>query len=102
MEPLNENELNRLLQQWKAPNAPKNLKPPGTRPWWNWLFTGTIRVPVPVGVAIVLALAVWIYSRESSSKPAIQAPAARPVSIADFQPVKELQPRVIGRANEGN
>jgi len=102
MEPLSENELNQLLEQWKAPDAPNRLKPPGRSAWWSWLFTGTIRVPVPVGLAILVALLLWAYARESASKPAVQGPAARPVSIADFQPVKELQPRVIGRANEGN
>ena len=100
MEPLSEKELNHLLEQWKAPNAPLNLKMPGRQTWWRWLLTGSIRIPVPAGVAILISFLLWVYLRESP-KPAAQ-PAAKPVSLADFRPVKQLQPRLIGRANEGH
>ena len=97
MEPLDEQELRQLLQTWEAPAAPASLKdrvfpPRGSR--WRWLLTGTIRVPVPVGLAAVVLAALWIYS----GLPARQ-PAPRPVpsvSLADFQPVNELEPRSVG------
>jgi hypothetical protein len=122
MEPLNDKELSQILEQWKAPGAPPNLEMPRQREpkaarsayegWWSfslprtthslcaWFVTGSIRIPVPVGVAILIALLLWVYSREAA-KP-VATPAAKPVSLTDFQPVKQLQPRVIGRANEGN
>jgi hypothetical protein len=122
MEPLNDKELSQILEQWKAPGAPPNLEMPRQREpkaarsayegWWSvpltrtthslfaWFVNGSIRIPVPVGVAILIALLLWVYSREAA-KP-VATPAAKPVSLGDFQPVKQLQPRVIGRANEGN
>jgi hypothetical protein len=122
MEPLNDKELSQILEQWKAPGAPPNLEMPRQREpkaarsayegWWRvpstrtthslfaWFVNGSIRIPVPVGVAILIALLLWVYSREAA-KP-VATPAAKPVSLGDFQPVKQLQPRVIGRANEGN
>lgn len=99
-------ELDRILEQWKAPGAPSSLRakvlPPSQ--WWQWLTRGTIRVPVPVGIALLLAVAALWYFRAYSaatSQPAVAQPA-KSVTLADFQPVKQLEPRVIGRANEGN
>ena len=105
MEPLNDNELNQLLAKWEAPKAPPSLASkvlPASKPWWNWLATGSIRIPVPIGLVILAALViVWMYSA-GSSRQAAHPPATGSVSIADFQPVKQLEPRVIGRANEHN
>jgi hypothetical protein len=103
MEPLDDRELNHLLRQWKAPAAPASLEQrvmPRTAPWWRWLIawltTGTIRVPVPVGLAILAALALLLYFRTPAP---LQPPRpARSVSLADFRPVSQLEPRVIGRA----
>ena len=95
MEPLDEDGLKQLLRKWEAPPAPATLKerlfPQKSR--WQWLLTGTIRVPVPVALAIALLLALWIQLSRPSSAP----PAAQPgtVSLADFQPVRQLQPVVV-------
>ena len=108
MEPLDDRELDRILQQWQAPGAPPSLRAkvlPQPSHWWQWLTTGTIRVPVPVGIAAVLALAAFLYFFRTYLSTAERPTAAQPaksVSLADFQPVKQLEPRVIGRANEGN
>jgi hypothetical protein len=107
MEPLDDRELDRILQQWQAPATPPSLRAkvlPQPSPWWQWLTTGTIRVPVPVGIAVLLAVAALLYFRTYSpttERPTAVQPA-KSVSLADFQPVKQLEPRVIGRANEGN
>jgi hypothetical protein len=105
MEPLNDDELNQLLARWKAPDAPASLAArvlPQRGPWWSWLLNGSIRIPVPIGVAIVAAIVIfWIYS-SGSPREQVKQPAGGSVSLADFQPVKNLEPRVIGRANEGN
>ena len=105
MEPLNDKELSQILEQWKPPGAPPSLEMPRQQrepqaAWWRWFMTGSIRIPAPVGVAILIALLLWVYSREAARPVATPAPKA--VSLTDFQPVKQLQPRVIGRANEGN
>ncbi len=103
MEPLNDKELSDLLRQWRAPHAPVSLEekvfpPAGRARWWRWLLHGSIRVPVPaLAAAMVLLLlgAVGVATR----KP---APPPRTVTLADFQPVKQLQPRVIRSTYEGN
>jgi len=106
MEPLDDRELDKLLQQWQAPGAPPSLRakilPPSQ--WWQWLTTGTIRIPVPVGIVVLLAVAALLYFRTYSpttSQPTVAQPV-KSVSLADFQPVKQLEPRIIGRTNEGN
>ena len=102
MEPLDDRELDRILQQWQAPGAPPSLSakvlPPSQ--WWQWLTKGTIRVPVPVGIALLLAIAAFLYFRVPE-KPVATQPA-RSVSLSDFQPVKQLEPRIIGTAHESN
>lgn len=64
---MDDEELNRLLREWKAPDAPSHLRPRLTRgswrrSWLGWLLTGRIRVPVPVALAAVLVAAVWTAS----------------------------------------
>jgi quercetin dioxygenase-like cupin family protein len=57
---MDDQELNRLLREWRAPNAPSDLRPPrGHRSWLRRLATSTIRVPVPVALAALLLIALW-------------------------------------------
>lgn len=101
MEPLNDKELNELLHQWHAPAAPEHLESRVLRrrePWWRWFLDGTIRIPVPVGLAIVIAIALLLYLRTPEQSPQ----QSHSVSLADFQPVRQLEPRIIGRVNENN
>jgi hypothetical protein len=97
MEPFDDRELHRLLQEWKAPAAPPGLANRVLRPrraWWQWLLTGSIRIPVPAGLAaIALLAALWTYWNRSP------APASRTdpvVSLADFEPVTHVEPRIVG------
>lgn len=104
MEPLDDKELNHLLQQWKAPATPASIEQrvlSRSEPWWRWLIAGTIRVPVPVGVAILAVLALLLYFGRSETPKSTQE-RAKVVSLADFQPVRELEPRVIGRGYEAH
>jgi hypothetical protein len=100
---MDDRELNHLLRRWDAPGAPAHLRPP-TRParsaWWRWFVTGTIRVPVPVGLALVgLVISVWMYSAAPHEPVVDTQPSANPVvSLADFQPVEEVELRVVGGA----
>ena len=101
MEPLDDRELNHLLQQWKAPATPAGIEKRvflRGEPWWKWLVSGAIRVPVPVVFAVAALLVVLFYSR-TSDKP---RPKPGTVSLADFQAVRELEPRVIGRGYEAH
>lgn len=97
MNPFDERELSRMLREWKAPGAPPTLRDRvmgGREAWWRWLLTGTIRIPVPVGVAAVLLLSAWmLLSGSDATPPAAEAPS---VSLADFQPVAEFEPVVVG------
>jgi hypothetical protein len=96
MEPLDEKELNELLQKWQAPAAPASLKrkvlPQQGTSWSSWLWKGSIRVPVPVALAAALLVAVWIYA----ARPApVRVADPSTVSLADFEPVQQLQPVVV-------
>jgi hypothetical protein len=99
MEPLDDKELNELLQQWEAPLAPKDLRPrqplmlPPKKPWWQWLLTGSVRIPVPAAVAIAVVIGLWVYGSKLPRRPA--AADRSTVSLADFQPVRQLQPVLV-------
>src|SRR6185436_18352919 len=100
MEPLDEKELSQILRRWEAPPAPPSLgrrifpERQSSVRWWQWLLTGSIRIPVPVGVVVVLLLALWVYSSTSSHETVTTQPS-RAVPMAEFQPVKQLEPRII-------
>jgi hypothetical protein len=106
MEPLNDHELRDLLERWDAPAAPASLErrifgEPERQPWYRWLFSGSIRVPVPVAAALLLLLwSAWTFlgPRRSSTV----APVAHELTFSDFQPVKELKPRVVQGNYEAN
>jgi quercetin dioxygenase-like cupin family protein len=84
---MNDEELNRLLREWKAPDAPPHLRPrpaQGSRQmsWLAWLVTGRIRVPVPALAALVLVAAgtasTWATADRPAPAPAPETSAPRP------------------------
>jgi hypothetical protein len=95
---LEDSELREILGAWKAPPTPPDLARRILRrrsTWRRWFLTGSIRVPVPLGAAVLLLLlGVWGYGRVTSSSVAVPEPV--PVSLADFRPVAQLEPRVVG------
>ena len=100
MEPLDEEELNRLLRKWEAPPAPETLKrriSAGRASWWSWLTKGTVRVPVPVALATAALIAMWIYYSQPRQAPRMVQPST--VSLADFTPVRQLEPVVVSGGN---
>jgi hypothetical protein len=105
MEPLNDNELNDLLREWKTPAAPATLAEKFfsgavTTPRWRWFLSGSIRVPVPVGLAvIVIIIASVVFG--ISNRPRVTWPAGA-ATLADFQPVHQLQPRIIRSSYEAH
>jgi quercetin dioxygenase-like cupin family protein len=75
---MDDRDLNRLLREWRAPDAPPDLRPRrrrGSR--LRWLITGTIRVPVPVALAAMLLAAFWIASMRSGLLPTSETSAPR-------------------------
>ena len=74
---MDDQELNRLLREWRAPDAPADMRPPRTHTsWLRRLATSTIRVPVPVALAALLLIAMWIASTRIGpmSTPGTSAP----------------------------
>jgi hypothetical protein len=97
MEPLDEDELNYLLRKWEAPAAPPSLTQrvfPPPKSWLSWLLTGTIRIPVPALVAAAILIALWIHYSRAVVPARVSEPGS--VSLADFQPVRQLEPVVVG------
>jgi hypothetical protein len=93
MEPLDDRELGELLRTWDAPGAPSGLHPPRDRRsrLWAWLLHGSIRIPVPaaaIALVVCATFLIWWSWTGRGSPPGT-------VSFAEFQPVKQLQPRVI-------
>jgi hypothetical protein len=95
MQPLNEDELSdreldAILQEWKAPPAPAGLRAsifPASKPWWQSMWSASIRIPLPAAITVAMALAVvawqWIL------------PAAPPANVHELQPVAVLRPVII-------
>jgi quercetin dioxygenase-like cupin family protein len=76
---MDDQELNRLLREWKAPDAPPDLRPRRARgSRLRWLVSGTFRMPVPAALAALLLVALWITSTRLGpmSTPETAAPRA--------------------------
>ena len=75
---MDDQELNRLLREWRAPDAPPNLRPPRAHvSRLRWLVSGTIPVPVPVAFAALVLLALWMASTRLAPTPTQDASAPR-------------------------
>ncbi|HEX4810321.1 MAG TPA: hypothetical protein VH325_15385 [Bryobacteraceae bacterium] len=103
MEPLNDRELDHLLTNWTAPPAPATLSRrvdhARRKPWWNWLLTGSIRLPVPLALAFAV-LVIVIFVATVTRGPA--KPLPHPSTPTAFQPVKRLEPRIIRSTYENS
>lgn len=93
MEPLNDDELNRLLTRWEAPSAPASLhqrvfahEPHG----WRRLWTASFRIPVPVAVAAAILMVLWLSYPRPQEVPQTVQPAEP--TLAGFEPVAKLEP----------
>ena len=67
---MDDRELNRLLREWRAPDAPPDLRPSARGYWRRWLVTGTIHVPVPAAIAALLLVVLWIAAARATPTPA--------------------------------
>jgi hypothetical protein len=93
MDPLNEDELKRLLQSWRAPATPRSLSERvlgREAPWWRRIFGASFRIPVPVAVAAAVVIALFLIYRKPPEPPDV--PSQPTTSLAGFQPVRRLDP----------
>jgi hypothetical protein len=100
MQSMNDDDLKILLRKWEAPSMPPAVEkkilagaasPAGA--FLRWLMTGSIRVPAPLAVALVLVfmfLGVYAYRSGRTTQ----------TSLAEFQPVKDFNPRIIRSVHE--
>ena len=100
---MNDNDLNKLLQEWKTPQPTSTLESSilqAVRPtsWWRRWASSEIRVPVPLGLAGLLAAFLLGLFLTSGSQPA----GVRELDIRDFQTVDNLNPRVIRSLHEND
>lgn len=89
---MDDRELNRLLREWKAPDAPPDLRFPrahGSR--LRWLVAGAIRVPVPVALVALLLVALWIATRPGSISPQERSGSRRSGELARYALTGPLQ-----------
>ncbi len=102
MEPINDDELRRLLQSWQAPSAPRSLSRrvlPKGAPLWRRIFSKSFRVPVPVALAAAVVIVLLLIYRKPSVPAEVTPQPAGP--LADFQPVHQLEPVLyIGGKNQ--
>lgn len=99
---LPEQELDRLLREWKARPAPEGLRRkvfPARERWWRGFWSTSIRVPLPVACCLLIVLAVMAWQRRvPSPAPPVASPSSLSPSSAEmprFEAVRELQPRII-------
>lgn len=83
---MEDRDLDRLLREWKAPDAPSHLRAPGAqRSPWRWLVSGSIRVPVPVAAAALLLVGLWVTTTRTA-----------PLPVPDTSPSGPSTPRRSG------
>jgi hypothetical protein len=100
MDPIDDPKLSELLKEWQVPGAPPSLDARVLGPrkhWWSFLLTGSIRIPVPVMVAIAALLLVMAAALLRERTP---APVAQSINLADFQPVRDPNVRIIRSNHE--
>ena len=64
------------------------------------MFRGSVRVPVPVLLAALLVLAAIVFYKRPAQPQLAQPKPPSSVTLADFEPVKQLQPQIIRSENE--
>lgn len=92
MEPLNDEDLDRLLTDWRAPLPPAGVPRKPTSLGWRWLWRGTFRVPVPVALAVIIAVLYLGLSALNAHTAISPQPRSR---LSDFRPGKQVQIRVL-------
>ena len=118
---LRDPELQSLLARWSAPVLPDGMDERmllayrrtvrSAEPWWQRLFTASVRVPLPVAVGLLMLFLVTAAlalrpvapaptaGASGGSDPVQAARAGEPVvtrtNLAGFQPVSEVTATVV-------
>jgi hypothetical protein len=104
MEPLEDRDLNAMLREWRAPEAPGGMRErlfPAPASWWQRFWHVEIRIPLPVAIcaALLLVLGLW---RWTVPRPVAPGRQAEVLTFRELTPVKELKPRIIRREHAEN
>jgi hypothetical protein len=98
---LTDRELDRILAEWKSPEAPARLRTALFREestsLWSRFWSISFRVPLPVACGLIFLLALFFWRWESRPD--------HPVAVSnpsELQPVKEIRPRIIRRQDAQN
>jgi hypothetical protein len=92
--------LKKLLREWQVEDAPRSLDERilgARRPWWKLLIGASVRVPVPVMLAFAVLLVVMgaaLLRLQPGPVPPTPAVAST-VNLAEFQPVRDVQVRIM-------
>lgn len=82
---MDDRELSELLREWRAPDAPPDLRPRRAhRSGLHWLLRGAIRVPIPVALTALLLVAVWIAITRLGPPPTPQSAQRRSGELARY------------------
>jgi hypothetical protein len=101
MEPVDDPQLKQLLREWKVEDAPCSLDERvlgAKQPWWKLLIGGSVRVPVPVvlGFAVLLVVMGATLGRLRPGPVPATPTVSSTVNLAEFQPVRDVQVRIMG------
>jgi hypothetical protein len=93
-EPLNDDELNKLLKQWESPvSAPREMEQALlariNEPLWRRFWTMSFRIPAPVAAALIVSLAAWLLLATRNPQPKAST------QDAGFEPVKEWKTTIV-------
>jgi hypothetical protein len=96
--------LKKLLREWRVEDAPRSLDERvlgAQQPWWKLLIGGSVRVPVPVVLAFAVLLVVMGTAlMRSRPVPSETTPhVSSTIDLADFQPVQDVQVRIMRNSN---
>ena len=105
MEPMNNPQLQKVLREWRIENAPRSLDERvlgKRRPWWMLLIRGSVRVPAPIALGfavifVVMAVALLHHPRQTATLE--RSSIASSVNLSEFQPVRDVQVRIIRKTN---
>jgi cytochrome c-type biogenesis protein CcmH/NrfG len=98
---MTDDELRGMLRRGEAPAAPARLRaavfPEKRAPWWR----RSVRVPAPIAACILVLLALGLWRAMTPRVVYREAPREY-VTFREYQPVKELRPRIIRRGDVDN
>ena len=94
---MNDEELQRVLAEWRAPETPAGLRTRALRTRKRWRVPSHIRVPTPVAALVLAAmLALGFFAlRRPAEEPA-------PASLASFEPAEDSNLRVVRLPDEND